>query len=131
VGVLCYSARSIQIWSFKCPTSVSRGKHLVNAGESVDLTVGGNQRLVTKESNKAAATAKADIPVGVDVSDEPIDGPMEGGPAESENGKEGLFGSWFSDSDIDAVPEATADADAGIPVQGDLFDDGKDFDPEG
>jgi len=94
----------------------SRGKHLVNAGESVDLTVGGNQRLVTKESDKAGSTAKADVAVGVDVSPEPA--------AEKEPS---IFDDWFGNSEIAA--EAESDA---APVQGDLFgDDGKDFDPEG
>ena len=98
----------------------SRGKHLVDAGDSIDLTVGGNQRLVTKESSKAAATAKAEIPVGIDVSSEldPVaDLPVAGG----DDGVLAKLGSaLFSD----------AAANIEIPVQGDLFDDGKDFDPE-
>jgi len=84
----------------------SRGKHLVNSGDSIDLTVGGNQRLVTKQSDKAASTAKAAIAVGADVSSEPE-------PAADENGKEGFFSDFFSNAEVD--PEA--------PVQGDLFDD--------
>lgn len=98
----------------------SRGKHLVNAGESVDLTVGGNQRLVTKESDKAGSTAKADVAVGVDVSPEPIDGPMEGGPQPTAEKEPSIFDDWFGNSEIAA--EAESDA---APVQGDLFDDGK------
>lgn len=94
--------------------SITRGKHLVNAGDSVDLTVGGNQRLVTKESAKAAATAKADIPVGVDVSDEPAEVVEESGVLAK------LGSALFSD----------AEANAELPVQGDLFDNGKDFNPE-
>ncbi len=88
----------------------SRGKHLVNSGDFVDLTVGGNQRLVTKQSDKAASTAKADIPLGADVSDQPS--LAEPDPVADENGKEGLFGSWFDDPEVDAE----------APVQGDLFD---------
>lgn len=91
----------------------SRGKHLVNAGDSIDLMVGGNQRLVTKESSKAAATAKAEIAVGVDVSSEPD-------PAEDTPGVLAKLGSaLFSD----------AEANAELPIQGDLFDDG--FDKSG
>ncbi len=88
----------------------SRGKHLVNSGDSIDLMVGGNQRLVTKESTKAAATAKAAIAVGADVSSEPV-------PAEDDLI---LLGQNF-------VGDAEADAEG--PVQGDLFDDG--FDKSG
>ncbi len=114
----------------------SRGKHLVNSGDSIDLTVGGNQRLVTKESTKAAATAKANIPVGADVTDQPS--LAEPDPAEDnlvllgqnfvgeadakenpENGEAGLFGDFVSDSALDALGNDKA------PEQGDLFDDPK------
>ena len=93
----------------------SRGKHLVNSGDSIDLTVGGNQRLVTKESTKAAATAKADIPVGADVTDQPS-------LAEPDQAEDELIqlGQNF-------VGEAEANAElpgpVQGPVQGDLFDD--------
>lgn len=89
----------------------SRGKHLVNSGDSIDLTVGGNQRLVTKESDKAAATAKADIPVGADVTDQPS-------LAEPDPADDDLFllGQNFV-GDVEANAE--------VPVQLDLFDDGK------
>ena len=89
----------------------SRGKHLVNSGDSVDLTVGGNQRLVTKESDKAASTAKAEIPVGADVTDEPAAETEETGVLAK------LGSALFSD----------AEANAELPVQGDLFD-GEGFD---
>lgn len=54
----------------------SRGSHSVNSGDTVELTVGGNQRLEVHESKDAAPTAKAsdadqDVPLGADVSDQP------------------------------------------------------------
>lgn len=81
-----------------------RGKHIVNAGDSIDLTVGGNQRLVTKESTKAAPRANADIPVGADVTDEPAE------VVEESNTLAKLGKALFNDDDA-------------FPVQGDLFGD--------
>lgn len=88
--------------------ATSRGKNLVNAGDSIDLTVGGNQRLVTKESDKAAPRAKAEIPIGVDVSGEPAPDPAADEPGVLAKLGTALF------SDVEANAE--------LPVQGDLFD---------
>lgn len=84
-----------------------RDTHEVNAGEAVDLTVGGSQKLVVNESATAAPTAKAsdasqDVPVGVDVTDQ--------APADTEEGGGNILAN----------------------LGGALFgDDKKDFDPEG
>jgi len=79
-----------------------RDTHEVNAGETVDLTVGGNQKLVIDESAVAAPTAKAsdadqDVPVGVDVTDQaPVTG--EGGKTLANLGA-ALFGGDNKDFD--------------------------------
>jgi hypothetical protein len=52
-----------------------RATHLVNAGEAADLTVGGGQCLIIRESKEAAPTMDMEIPIGVDVTEQP---PIQG-----------------------------------------------------